>query len=269
MKAQSILETIGNTPHVRIRNLFAPPAEVWMKLERANPGGSIKDRIALAMVEDAERRGLLKPGSTIIEPTSGNTGIGLSLVAAAKKYKIILVMPESMSVERRAIMAAYGASFDLTPREKGMKGAIERANELAAHEPTAQSAEISAQLKVTAFSILSVERDKKADPVRVLLKLQIQNTSSQPVSGWSGVLTGESKEGKPVLRTPLEGGPIAPNATSDFNFYYSDSEKEYPALAAHTADATRLATTLFAKSPLISTVSFIVPTRCVVSAAEL
>ena len=130
MKANSILETIGNTPHVRLNRLFRNN-EVWMKLERTNPGGSIKDRIALAMIEDAERRGVLNPGSVIIEPTSGNTGIGLAMVAAVKKYKMILVMPESMSVERRRLMALYGAQLELTPREKGMKGAIERANELA------------------------------------------------------------------------------------------------------------------------------------------
>jgi len=131
MKANNILETIGNTPHVRINRLFTNH-EVWIKLERANPGGSIKDRIALAMIEDAERRGILKPDSVIIEPTSGNTGIGLAMVAAVKQYKLILVMPESMSIERRRLMMAYGAQLDLTPREKGMKGAIDRANELAA-----------------------------------------------------------------------------------------------------------------------------------------
>jgi len=130
MKANSILDTIGNTPHVRIRRLFGPGVEVWMKLERANPGGSIKDRIALAMVEDAEQRGVIGPGSVIIEPTSGNTGIGLAMVAAVKGYRLILVMPESMSVERRRIMAAHGAELVLTPRELGMKGAIARAAEL-------------------------------------------------------------------------------------------------------------------------------------------
>jgi len=137
MKAQNILETIGNTPHVRINRLFESTHEVWIKLERANPGGSIKDRIGLSMIEDAERRGLLKPNSIIIEPTSGNTGIGLAMVAAVKGYSLILVMPESMSVERRRLMAAYGAQFDLTPREKGMKGAIERATQLVAETPNA------------------------------------------------------------------------------------------------------------------------------------
>jgi cysteine synthase A len=131
MKAKNILETIGNTPHVRINNLFPKNYEVWLKLEKSNPGASIKDRIALSMVEDAEKKGVLKPNSVIIEPTSGNTGIGLAMVAAVKKYKLILVMPESFSVERRRLMAVYGASFELTPREKGMKGAIEKANELA------------------------------------------------------------------------------------------------------------------------------------------
>jgi cysteine synthase len=129
MKANNILETIGNTPHVRINKLFGTK-EVWLKVERTNPGGSIKDRIALSMIEDAERRGSLKPDSVIIEPTSGNTGIGLAMVAAVKGYKLILVMPESMSIERRKLMTAYGAQIDLTPREKGMPGAIERAKEL-------------------------------------------------------------------------------------------------------------------------------------------
>jgi cysteine synthase A len=129
MKADSILATIGNTPHVRLSRLF-PDHEVWVKCERANPGGSIKDRIGLAMIEAAEQSGALKPGGTIVEPTSGNTGIGLAMVAAVKGYKLVLVMPESMSIERRRLMLAYGATFDLTPREKGMKGAIERAKEL-------------------------------------------------------------------------------------------------------------------------------------------
>ena len=131
MKAATILDTIGNTPHIRAQRLFGPGHEVWIKSERSNPGGSIKDRIALSMVEDAERSGALKPGGTIIEPTSGNTGIGLAMVAAVKGYKLVLVMPDSMSIERRRLMSAYGATFDLTPREKGMKGAIARAQELA------------------------------------------------------------------------------------------------------------------------------------------
>jgi cysteine synthase A len=134
MKADSILATIGNTPHVRLSRIF-PDHEVWVKCERANPGGSIKDRIALAMVEAAEKDGSLQPGGTIVEPTSGNTGIGLAMVAAVKGYKLVLVMPESMSIERRRLMLAYGASFDLTPREQGMKGALARAQEIIAETP--------------------------------------------------------------------------------------------------------------------------------------
>ena len=160
MKANTILDTIGRTPLVRINRLF-PGYEVWNKLERANPGASIKDRIALAMIEAAEADGSLGPGSTIIEPTSGNTGIGLAMVAAVKGYKIMLVMPESMSVERRKIMAAYGAEFDLTPREKGMKGAIERAHELIAQTPGAwmpqqfeNPANIDVHVRTTAQEIL-------------------------------------------------------------------------------------------------------------------
>ena len=134
MKAASVLDTIGRTPHIRFSRLF-PSHTVWIKAERANPGGSIKDRIALSMIEAAEQSGQLKPGATIIEPTSGNTGVGLAMVAAVKGYKLVLVMPESMSVERRRLMLAYGATFDLTPKEKGMKGAIARAEELAAQTP--------------------------------------------------------------------------------------------------------------------------------------
>jgi cysteine synthase A len=130
MKAANILETIGNTPHVRVNRLFGDKAEVWIKQERVNPGGSIKDRIAFAMVEDAERTGKLRPGGVIVEPTSGNTGIGLAMVAAVKGYRLILIMPDSMSVERRRLMLAYGAEFELTPREKGMKGSIARAQEI-------------------------------------------------------------------------------------------------------------------------------------------
>ena len=138
MKADTILQTIGNTPHIRIQRLFGTASQqVWIKSERSNPAGSIKDRIALAMVEDAEKSGALKPGGTIVEPTSGNTGIGLAMVAAVKGYKLILVMPDSMSVERRRLMLAYGASFDLTPREKGMKGSIARAEEIVASTPGA------------------------------------------------------------------------------------------------------------------------------------
>ena len=135
MKIQNILESIGNTPHVRLNKLFDPKIEVWMKLERANPAASIKDRIALAMIDDAEQQGLLKPDSVIIEPTSGNTGIGLAMVAAVKGYRLILVMPESMSLERRRYMSALSAELELTPREKGMPGAIARAEELVAENP--------------------------------------------------------------------------------------------------------------------------------------
>ena len=140
MKVNSILETIGDTPLLRLNKLFAevrPDVEVWVKLERANPGGSIKDRIALSMVEQAEKDGLITKKSLIVEPTSGNTGVGLALVAAVKGYKLTLVMPESMSIERRRLMAAYGANLELTPREKGMKGAIERAQEIVANTPGA------------------------------------------------------------------------------------------------------------------------------------
>ncbi|WP_338414883.1 cysteine synthase A [uncultured Sphaerotilus sp.] len=137
MKAASVLATIGNTPHIRINRLFGPGAEVWIKSERGNPGGSIKDRIALAMIEDAEASGALQPGGTIVEPTSGNTGVGLAMVAAVKGYPLVLVMPESMSIERRRLMLAYGAKFVLTPREKGMKGAIAKAEELVAATPGA------------------------------------------------------------------------------------------------------------------------------------
>jgi cysteine synthase A len=140
MRANNILETIGNTPHVRINRLYrdiAPETEVWLKLERANPGGSIKDRIGVAMIEDAERRGLLGDGSVIVEPTSGNTGIGLAMAAAVKGYRCIIVMPESMSVERRRDIAAYGAELVLTPKEQGTKGAIARAEEIVATTPKA------------------------------------------------------------------------------------------------------------------------------------
>jgi len=162
MKADSILATIGNTPHIRINRLFGPEAQVWIKSERANPGGSIKDRIALAMVEDAEKSGALPPGGTIIEPTSGNTGIGLAMVAAVKGYKLVLVMPDSMSVERRRLMLAYGASFDLTPRANGMKGAIARAQELVASTPGAwmpqqfeNPANVEVHARTTAQEILA------------------------------------------------------------------------------------------------------------------
>ena len=161
MKADSILRTIGDTPHIRVSRLF-PNAEVWIKSERSNPGGSIKDRIALAMIEGAEADGRLSPGGTIVEPTSGNTGIGLAMVAAVKGYRLVLVMPESMSLERRRLMLAYGATFDLTPREKGMKGAIERALEIVEQTPGAwmpqqfeNPANIDVHVRTTAQEILS------------------------------------------------------------------------------------------------------------------
>ena len=171
MKFDSILATIGQTPHVRLSRLF-PDHDVWIKSERANPGGSIKDRIGLAMIEDAERSGALLPGGTIVEPTSGNTGIGLAMVAAVKGYKLILVMPESMSVERRRLMLAYGASFDLTPREKGMKGAIERALEIVASTPGAwmpqqfeNPANIEVHVRTTGPEILADFADKPLDAI--------------------------------------------------------------------------------------------------------
>ena len=171
MKANTILETIGNTPHIRVQRLF-PDAEVWIKSERSNPGGSIKDRIALAMVEAAEADGSLKPGGTIVEPTSGNTGVGLAMVAAVKGYKLILVMPESMSIERRRLMLAYGATFDLTPREKGMKGAIERAIEIVEATPGAwmpqqfeNPANIDVHVRTTAQEILADFADSPPDVI--------------------------------------------------------------------------------------------------------
>ena len=172
MKANSILETIGNTPHIRVAKLF-PDAEVWVKSERSNPGGSIKDRIGLAMIEAAERDGSLKAGGTIVEPTSGNTGIGLAMAAAVKGYKLVLVMPESMSLERRRLMLAYGATFDLTPREKGMKGAIERAIELVETTPGAwmpqqfeNEANIDVHVRTTGPEIYE---DFKDSPIDVLI----------------------------------------------------------------------------------------------------
>ena len=169
MKANTILETIGNTPHVRLSRLF-PDSEVWIKSERSNPGGSIKDRIALAMIEAAEKDGHLQPGGTIIEPTSGNTGVGLAMVAAVKGYRLVLVMPESMSIERRRLMLAYGATFDLTPREKGMKGAIERALELVEQTPGSwmpqqfeNPANIDVHVRTTSQEILADFADMPID----------------------------------------------------------------------------------------------------------
>jgi cysteine synthase A len=161
MKYNNILETIGNTPHVRINKLFGGKSEVWLKLERANPGGSIKDRIALSMIEDAERKGILTKESVIVEPTSGNTGIGLAMVAAVKGYELVLVMPESMSVERRKLMSAYGAKFELTPKELGMKGAIAKAQEIVVANPKAwipqqfeNDANVQIHIRATAQEII-------------------------------------------------------------------------------------------------------------------
>lgn len=162
MKFNNVLEAIGNTPHIRINKLFGNTHNVWVKLEKANPGGSIKDRIALSMIEDAEKKGVLKQGSIIVEPTSGNTGIGLAMVAAVKGYEVILVMPESMSVERRKLMAVYGAKFELTPKELGMKGAIEKAGEIVKNTPNAwmpqqfnNPANVQAHIDFTAKEILN------------------------------------------------------------------------------------------------------------------
>jgi len=170
MKANSILDTIGNTPHIRGNRLFGDTAEVWIKSEGANPAASIKDRIALAMIEDAERSGALKPGGTIVEPTSGNTGVGLAMVAAVKGYKLILVMPDSMSLERRRLMLAYGATFDLTPRADGMKGAIARAEEILDQTPGGwmpqqfdNPANIEVHVRTTAEEILADFRDQPFD----------------------------------------------------------------------------------------------------------
>lgn len=172
MKADSILQTIGDTPHIRLRRLF-PGSEVWIKSERVNPGGSIKDRIALAMIEATEATGALRPGGTIIEPTSGNTGVGLAMVAAVKGYRLVLVMPESMSLERRRLMLAYGATFDLTPRENGMAGAIARAQELAAVTPGAwipqqfeNPSNPDAHARTTAVEIL---RDFSEEPIDAIV----------------------------------------------------------------------------------------------------
>ncbi|PKB25428.1 cysteine synthase [Novosphingobium kunmingense] len=216
MKADSILATIGNTPHVRLARMF-PDHEVWVKSERANPGGSIKDRIGLAMIEAAEADGSLKPGGTIIEPTSGNTGIGLAMAAAVKGYKLVLVMPESMSIERRRLMLAYGATFDLTPREKGMKGALERAHELVQTTQGAwmpqqfeNAANVAVHVRTTAQEILT---DFADSPIDVLIT----------GVGTGGHLTGCAEELKrhwpsmkafavePALSPVISGGQPAPH----------------------------------------------------------
>ena len=217
MKANSILETIGNTPHIRINRLFGPKAEVWIKSERSNPGASIKDRIAFAMVEDAERSGKLKPGGVIVEPTSGNTGIGLAMVAAVKGYRLILVMPDSMSIERRRLMLAYGAEFELTPREKGMKGSIARAQEIIDSTPNSwmpQQFENPANLEVhrrtTAQEIL---RDFADNPIDVLIT---GVGTGGHITGCAEVLKKEWPNLKafavePTLSAVLSGGEPGPH----------------------------------------------------------
>ena len=216
MKADSILDTIGNTPHIRLSRLF-PDHEVWVKCERANPGGSIKDRIGLAMIEAAEADGSLKPGGTIIEPTSGNTGIGLAMVAAVKGYKLVLVMPESMSIERRRLMLAYGATFDLTPREKGMKGALERAEQLLTSTPGAwmpqqfdNPANIEVHARTTAREILSDFADSPDD----VLVTDVGNgghltACAEVLKGtWSGM---KAYAVEPTLSPVISGGQPGPH----------------------------------------------------------
>lgn len=216
MKANNILETIGGTPHIRMNRLFGA-ADVWIKSERANPGGSIKDRIALSMVEDAERSGRLQTGGVIVEPTSGNTGIGLAMVAAVKGYRLILVMPDSMSVERRRLMLAYGAEFDLTPREKGMKGAIARAEEIAAETPGAwipqqfeNPANIDAHVRTTAEEILS---DFRNQPIDVLITGvgtggHITGTARVLKTAWPDL---QVFAVEPTLSPVISGGAPAPH----------------------------------------------------------
>lgn len=216
MKADNILATIGRTPHVRLSRLF-PDHEVWVKSERSNPGGSIKDRIGLAMVEAAEADGSLKPGGTIIEPTSGNTGIGLAMVAAVKGYKLILVMPESMSIERRRLMLAYGATFDLTPREKGMKGALERAQELVASTPGAwmpqqfeNPANVAIHARTTAQEILA---DFADTPIDVLISGvgtggHLTGCAEALKKSWAGM---KAFAVEPALSPVISGGQPGPH----------------------------------------------------------
>lgn len=217
MKAATILDTIGGTPHIRIQRLFGN-VEVWVKSERSNPGGSIKDRIALAMIEAAEQDGSLKPGGTIIEPTSGNTGIGLAMVAAVKGYRLILVMPESMSLERRRLMLAYGASFDLTPREKGMKGAIERAIELVSQ--TANSwmpqqfenpANIAVHARTTAQEILADFADAPIDALITGVGTggHITGTAQVLKAAWPALKVFAVE---PTLSPVISGGAPGPHA---------------------------------------------------------
>ena len=217
MKAANILETIGNTPHVRVNRLFGDRAEVWIKQERANPGGSIKDRIAFAMVEDAERSGKLKPGGVIVEPTSGNTGIGLAMVAAVKGYRLILVMPDSMSVERRRLMLAYGAEFELTPREGGMKASIARAQEIIAATENSwmpQQFENPANLEVhrrtTAQEILRDFADAPPDAIITGVGTGGHITAAAEVlkKEWPGLKVFAVE---PTLSAVISGGPPGPH----------------------------------------------------------
>ena len=216
MKFDNVLQSIGNTPHIRLAKLF-PNHEVWVKSERANPGGSIKDRIALAMVEAAEASGALLPGGTIVEPTSGNTGIGLAMVAAVKGYKLVLVMPESMSIERRRLMLAYGASFDLTPKEKGMKGALERAAQIVAETPGSwmpqqfeNAANIAIHARTTALEILADFAD--APPALMITGVG----TGGHLTGCAEVLKGHWPDLKayavePALSPVISGGQPGPH----------------------------------------------------------
>ena len=216
MKADSVLATIGNTPHIRLSRMF-PEREVWVKSERTNPGGSVKDRIALAMIEDAEKSGALTPGGTIIEPTSGNTGIGLAMVAAVKGYKLILVMPESMSVERRRLMLAYGAQFDLTPKEGGMKAAIARAQELVEQTPGGWMAQqfdnpanVAIHARTTAQEIL---KDFAGSPIDVLITGvgtggHLTGCAEVLKSQWSGM---KAFAVEPTLSPVISGGQPGPH----------------------------------------------------------
>ena len=217
MKANNVLETIGNTPHIRLNRLFGDGAEVWVKSERSNPAASIKDRIALAMIEDAEASGKLKPGGTIIEPTSGNTGIGLAMVAAVKGYRLILVMPDSMSIERRRLMLAFGAEFDLTPREKGMKGAIARAEELIAATPDSwmpqqfeNPANLDVHRRTTAREILSDFRDQPLDALITGVGTGGHITACADVlkKAWPGLKVFAVE---PTLSPVLSGGQPSPH----------------------------------------------------------
>ncbi len=217
MMAETILDTIGNTPHIRVNRLFGSRAEVWIKSERSNPAASIKDRIALAMIEDAEKSGKLKPGGVIVEPTSGNTGIGLAMVAAVKGYKLVLVMPESMSIERRRLMLTFGATFDLTPREKGMKGAIARAEEILAATAGAwmpqqfdNPANVEVHVRTTAREILADFSDQPFDAL-----ITGVGTGGH-ITGCARVLKQEWPDLKvfavePTLSAVISGGEPAPH----------------------------------------------------------